>query len=165
MSDDLPNGGLTPGGTLAEKLNRLFRTVHPRGRGEYSHEEVVEGIRQRGGPAISHTYLWQLRKGLRTNPSLNVIEALASFFGVSPAYFFDDVAAARINAELDLLEAMRDAGVRHLALRASDLSPESLRAITDMVERVRELEGLSDTPAEGKQRRRRKPREQRAEQA
>ncbi len=156
MSDDLPSGGQATEGTLAEKLDRLFRTVHPRGRGEYSNEEVVEGIRQRGGPAISHTYLWQLRKGLRTNPSINVIEALASFFGAPPSYFFDTAAAARIDAQLELLEAMRDAGVRHLALRASDLSPESLQAITDMVERVRELEGLGDAAAESKNRRRRR---------
>lgn len=34
--------------TLAEKLNRLFGTVHPPGRGEYSYEEVAAAIRERG---------------------------------------------------------------------------------------------------------------------
>jgi transcriptional regulator with XRE-family HTH domain len=133
-----------PRRTLAERLDHLFRTIHPRGRGEYSYEEVAEAIRARGGPTISATYLWQLRKGVRDNPTKKHLEVLADFFGVSPAYFFDDEAAARIEAELELLVALRDRPVRQLALRAFGLSPESLAAIAEMIERVRQLEGLSE---------------------
>ena len=116
---------------LADKLDRLFRTIHPRNRGEFSLEEVAEAIRARGGPTISATYLWQLRKGLRDNPTKHHLEALADFFGVTPAYFFDESAVERIDAELDLLAAFRDAPVRRIALRAFGLSTESLRAIAD----------------------------------
>lgn len=129
---------------MAEKLNYLFSTIHPRDRGEYSYEEVADALRARGGPTVSATYLWQLRKGLRDNPTKKHLEALADFFGVSPAYFFDDEAAARIDAELELLTALRDASVRQLALRASGLSPQSLSTIAEMIERVRQLEGVSD---------------------
>jgi transcriptional regulator with XRE-family HTH domain len=132
---------------LAEKLDHLFRTVHPP-RGEFSHEEVATVIREGGGPTISATYLWQLRKGLRDNPTKRHLEALAGFFGVSPAYFFDDEAAARIEAELSLLTALRDSSVRRMALRASGLSAESLETIADMIERVRRLEGLPDNGRE-----------------
>src|SRR5438270_311624 len=110
-------GPAAPRRTLAHKLERLFHTMHPKDRGEYSLEEVAEGIRQRGGPTISATYIWQLRKGLKDNPTKKHLEALADFFGVSPLYFFDDEAAARIDAELRLLIALRDGPVRHLALR------------------------------------------------
>src|SRR5437660_4032658 len=134
--------------TLSEKLDRLFRTVRPRDGGEYTFEEVADAIRGRGGPTISATYLWQLRKGIRDNPTKRHLEALADFFGVSPAYFFDDEASERIDAELDLLAAIRDAQVRQLALRAIGLSTESLTTITDMVERVRQLERL-DKGAKG----------------
>jgi transcriptional regulator with XRE-family HTH domain len=133
--------------TLAEKLNLLFRTIHPRGRGEYSSEEVAAAIRARGGPTISGTYLWQLRKGIRDNPTKKHLEALADFFGVSPAYFFDDEAASWVDAELRLLTALRDASIRRIALRAAGLSPESLLTIAEMVRRVRELEGLPDPAA------------------
>ncbi|GIH64700.1 MULTISPECIES: helix-turn-helix domain-containing protein [Microbispora] len=134
--------------TLADKLNHLFATVRPRGGGEYSLEDVAETIRQKGGPTISATYVWQLRKGIRDNPTKRHLEALADFFGVPPAYFFDDAATQRIDAELQLLSALRDASVRRIALRASGLSPKSLDAITDMVDRVRELEGLPETSPE-----------------
>ena len=133
--------------TLAEKIDRLFSTVHP-AKGEYSHEGVASAIRKSGGPTISATYLWQLRKGLRDNPTKRHLEALAGFFGVSPAYFFDDEVAERIDAELSLLAAMRDASVRNVALRASGLSTESLQTIAEMIERVRKLEGLPDDTSE-----------------
>lgn len=138
-----------PAKTLAQKLDRLFRAAHPRGRSEYTLEEVAEGIRARGGPTISVSYLWQLRRGERDNPRKSHLQALAEFFGVSPAYFFDDEAAARIDAQLELLAALRDASVRHLALRAFDLSPVSLAAIAAMVEHARRLEGLPTAPPDG----------------
>lgn len=130
--------------SLSQKLDNLFRTVHPSNRGEYTFEEVAEEIRARGGPTISATYIWQLRKGLRDNPTKKHLEALADFFSVSPAYFFDDEAAARIDAELALLVALRDGSVRRLALRAFGLSADSLATIASMVERVRKLEGLPE---------------------
>lgn len=133
-----------PRATLADKLDRLFRTVRPRTKAEYSFEDVASAIRAADGPTISATYVWQLRKGLRDNPTKRHLEALAAFFGVSPAYFVDDEIAARIDAELDLLVALRDAPVRQIALRVVGLSEESLATISDMIERVRQLEGLSD---------------------
>jgi hypothetical protein len=41
-------------------------------------------------PTDPATYLRQLRKGLRDNPTKRHLEALADFFGVAPIYFFDD---------------------------------------------------------------------------
>jgi transcriptional regulator with XRE-family HTH domain len=143
----LANRDLSPERSLADKLNRLFRRVHPPGRGEYSNEEVAEEIRKRGGPTVSAAYLWLLRKGTRDNPTKKHLAALAEFFGVPPAYFFDDEAAERVDAELDMLLALRDAPIRRIALRAAGLSSESLSTIADVVERVRQLEGLpNDNP-------------------
>ena len=137
--------GDPPRRSLADKLDHLFATVHP-AKGEYTHQQVAEAIEAAGGPTISATYLWQLRNGKRDNPTMRHLEALSAFFGVPPTYFFDDDATARIDAELELLASMRDASVRHLALRASGLSKDSLGALADMVDRVRKLEGLPDRP-------------------
>jgi len=130
--------------TLAEKLDHLFRTVHARNRGELSYAEVAEGIRAHGGPSISASYLWELRTGRADNPTKRHLEALADYFGVNPSYFFDEEAAARIEEQLDLLAALRDVGVREIALRTSGLSPEGLAAIRGVIEHVRRVEGLSD---------------------
>ncbi|MGH3803017.1 MAG: helix-turn-helix domain-containing protein, partial [Pseudonocardiaceae bacterium] len=109
--------------TLAEKINRLFETVHPPERGPYSNAEVERALTQRkGGPTISANYLYQLRNGRKDNPTKRNLEALVSFFGVDPAYFFDDDAGRATFADLELLAALRSsADVRQLALRAFEL--------------------------------------------
>lgn len=133
--------------SLADRLNRLFTKVHPTGRGPYSNEEVAQAIRRNGGE-ISRAYIAYLRSGERENPTMQHLEALAAFFGVKPSYFFDEDVANSIDAELDLLIAMRDSGVRAVALRAAGLSPKGLKAVAGIIERVRDLEGLPAEPDE-----------------
>lgn len=131
-----------PKRTFAEKLDRLFRTVHPAGRGPYSYNDVAAGIRARGPVSISPQYLWLLRRGERDNPTIQHLEAIADFFGVPAAYFLDDAKAAVVDQELETVIALRDSSVRQVALRAAGLSPRSLDAIQEMIEQVRRLEGL-----------------------
>jgi transcriptional regulator with XRE-family HTH domain len=131
--------------TLAEKVDHLFHEIRP-ARGEYSNEHVANAIRESGGPTISATYIWQLRKGIRDNPTKKHLEALSGFFGVPVSYFFDDDLAERVDAELRLLTALRDESVRKIALGAQDLSPVSRQAIAAMVEQARKVEGLVADP-------------------
>jgi hypothetical protein len=46
---------------------------------------------------------------------------------------------------MDLAVALREKGVRAIALRSADLSEKSRKAILDMIDRVREIE-RSDSP-------------------
>ncbi|MBO0805845.1 MAG: helix-turn-helix transcriptional regulator [Nocardiopsaceae bacterium] len=142
MGDASEDGSGPARRTLAERLEYLFRTVREPGRREYSNEEVATAIARDQGVTISASYIWYLRTGQRDNPTFRHLNALARFFGVPPAYFFDDDASAQVTAELALLTAMKDAGVRDVALRAAGLSPASLDTINDVIGRVRELEGL-----------------------
>jgi transcriptional regulator with XRE-family HTH domain len=134
---------------LRDRLNRLFETVHPPGRGPYSNEEVARAIRAEGGD-ISRAYLSYLRNGNRDNPTLQHLEALARFFGVTAAYFFDDGGAAETEAQLEIVAALRDAGIRSIALRAAELSSKGLHAVSAMIEEVRALEGLPRESPDGK---------------
>jgi transcriptional regulator with XRE-family HTH domain len=127
--------------TLAEKLDHLFATVHPPGRDAYSVREVAAAV-----PGISAQYVWQLRTGERDNPTIQHLEALAGFFGVSLAYFVDDATSERVDAVLDLAVSLTDPAVRLIALRSAGLSPRGRRAITEMIEHVRAVEGLSSEP-------------------
>ncbi len=131
--------------TLAERLERLFSTMHPRHRGEYSTQEVVDGIAAQGGPTISAVYLWQLRKGHRTNPTKEHLEALARFFGVSPSYFFDED-VSDVDEQLELLALLRDRQVQSIAHRTAALSPASRRSVSELIEILRRAEG-HPTPA------------------
>lgn len=130
--------------TLAEKINYLFATIRPAGRGEYSNAEVARAVEAAGGSGVSAAYLSQLRHGVKTNPSMRMLEALARFFKVSPAYFFDDELSQKIVAELGVLAEIRDSDVRSVALRASGLSETSLDSIRAMLDHARRLEGLPE---------------------
>ncbi|MFJ9952650.1 XRE family transcriptional regulator [Kitasatospora sp. NPDC091207] len=131
----MPDAG-SVASTLAAKLDRLFDVVRRPDREQYTHEEVARACREATGESFSATYLWQLRTGRRDNPTKRHLEALAQFFQVPPTYFFDDRQSARIAEELALLGALRDAGVRDVALRAVALSPEGLGTISDMIEAI-----------------------------
>jgi transcriptional regulator with XRE-family HTH domain len=122
--------------TLADKVDQLFHVVRRPDREPYSNEEVATACRAATGESFSTTYLWQLRTGRRVNPTKRHLEALAQFFGVPPAYFFDDEQSRKIADELALLGALRDAGVRDLALRAVTLSADGLDTISDMIDAI-----------------------------
>lgn len=138
---------------LATRLDDLFRTVHPEGR-HWTNAEVAE-VLKRDNPAlkVGGVYLSQLRTGKRCNPSPALLAALARFFGVSVAYFFDDEAAGSVRAELAAAQALRQAGVRAVAMRAAGMKRENLQAITAIMDQYRQLQGLppvTDAPeAEG----------------
>jgi ESX-1-secreted protein regulator len=138
-----PESQAPAGTSFAARLDHLFRTVHPQGRGEFSYREVAKAIDDRHGPTtISASYLNQLRTGVKDNPTKRHIEALAEFFGVPVAYFFDDAATARIDAELELLAALRDTGVRQIAMRAAGLPPQGLESVRQIIELARSVSGL-----------------------
>ncbi|MEU3355251.1 helix-turn-helix domain-containing protein [Streptomyces sp. NPDC037389] len=136
------SGPPAAGESLADKLDRLFKIVHPKDRGPYSTDEVAAELKKRGGPTVSGTYLWQLRTGRRNNPTKHHLEALAGFFKVPVAYFFDDDLSRRLGAQLELLQGMQEAGVEQVAFRAVGLSPKGMDVVVSMIEKVRELEGL-----------------------
>lgn len=119
---------------LAERIDALFRLVLDPDRRPYTNEVVARACRERTGVSFSTTYLWQLRTGRRDNPTKRHLEALAQFFEVPPAYFFDDTQGAEISRQLELLGALRDAEVRDVALRAVQLSPEALGTVSDLID-------------------------------
>jgi transcriptional regulator with XRE-family HTH domain len=121
--------------TFAARLNRLFDTVYPPGRGPHTSAEVIAALKAEG-VTMSAPYLSQLRSGNRTNPSTANMAALANFFRIKSAYFTDDEYYEKLDKELSWLATMRDDGVRRIALGAAELSPEAQR---DVAERVNEL--------------------------
>jgi transcriptional regulator with XRE-family HTH domain len=102
----------------------------------------------------SAAYLSQLRTGKRDNPSARHLAAIAGLFRVPMEYFFDEDLAARIDADMKLLVAVREAGVQTIALRAHGLSTAGLTGVADIIEHIRRLEqvnapSLTDPPATG----------------
>ncbi|GAB3744332.1 helix-turn-helix domain-containing protein [Amycolatopsis oliviviridis] len=130
--------------TLTSRIDRLFQVVRRPNGEQHSHEEVARACRESTGESFSAAYLWQLRTGRRDNPTKRHLEALAAFFQVPPAYFFDDEQGRALAEEIELLGALRNNAVRNLALRAVTLSEEGLGTVTDIVEAIRRRESMRD---------------------
>ena len=141
--------------TFAEKLTWLFNTVYPRSQGRpYYAREVSEGIAEQGG-SVSVNYLLALRNGTRGDPSLEVAEQIARFFGVSVAFFTGEADRAEpfdideYQHKIGLMAALRDAGVEHIMARSAGLNPANLGFLSSVVEHLRAQQGLdSELPPE-----------------
>ncbi|CDO11471.1 helix-turn-helix domain-containing protein [Mycolicibacterium cosmeticum] len=110
--------------SFAARLNRLFETVYPPGRGPYCSRELVRALEDRG-LALSAPYLSQLRLGRRGNPSLETMELIAEFFGIRIDYFtgHDESYCRKLEEELNWLDTYRDPEVRSLTTALLRLSP------------------------------------------
>ncbi len=129
--------------TLAERIDALFRS-HPSPRKrEYTYREVATSVSGEDGITFSPAYLWQLRTGAKDNPTMRHVEALARFFGVSPAYFFDDHLTELPGVEDRLFVASSRNTLREVAMNLIGLSEGSLNAVLQLTCRLREIEGLS----------------------
>jgi transcriptional regulator with XRE-family HTH domain len=110
---------------FTRRLRQLFRTVRDKQGKEYSPADVQAGTQN----ALTTSYIWRLLSGSATNPSYNVIKALADFFQVEPAYFFQDEAAT-----------MADSRKQHLldevAMRASHLDEDGIQRVVDILEHI-----------------------------
>ncbi|MFE3325908.1 helix-turn-helix transcriptional regulator [Streptomyces sp. NPDC059176] len=132
---DQPAG--SGGNTFADRLNHLFETVYPIERGSpYTDAEVARAV------DVSKTYIGNLRKGRSTNPGYELIKDLADFFKVPVAAFFDGEEGEEVRRNLHLLGALKEAGVRQIALRTvASLPDEALGALVPMLEHLGKSDG------------------------
>lgn len=135
--------------SLASKLNHLFATLRRPDGKEYTNEQVADAVRStKIVKTISHSYIWQLRNGVRDNPTYRHLRGLAHFFEVPVSYFFDDDLSERIDEKLaaikdeqERLTEMADSSdTQLLAMRAGELSPDGRRQVMELVDVVYRLE-------------------------
>lgn len=134
---------------FADKLAHLIATVHPAGRGPYSYREIEAGITDHEG-AMTAAFVQQLVAGKQPYPRMHHIEALASFFGVPPAYFFDDEVTRQVDTEISKLLDWRNTEEGQFAQRISVLSSEHRNAVSVMIDH---LVAYEEQPRDRRQRR------------
>lgn len=132
--------------SFAEKLGALLGMLSDDDGAPISGNQFLSDFNARSPVSMSRGYLSELLNGTVANPRLDLVEALAEYFQINPAYFVssesDDVNIARVR----LLGTMRKAGIVRLGARAEGLPAEALERISEVIEseRVRaHLEGDS----------------------
>jgi len=123
---------------ISEKIDLLFRTVRGGSNREYTYDEVEQGTSGR----VSRSYVWKLRHGKNTNPSLDVLEALSQFFRVPPDYFFgtDSEGDSRRIGLASIAAILDDPAARAVAEQARGLSTQSLEAVGRLLENLHAIE-------------------------
>jgi transcriptional regulator with XRE-family HTH domain len=121
------------GDGLAARLEKLFDVMHKPNTSPLSNDAVAAAIAEKTGVLINPAYLEQLRDGSETNPPVAHLKAIAEFSGLPASYLTDRNLDPRLDAQLTLLKAMRDNGVRDAALCRSELSPEALNRLAAII--------------------------------
>lgn len=139
---------MTARSRISEKIDLLFRTVRRGDNREYTYDDVERGTEGR----VSRSYVWKLRHGKNTNPSLDVLEALSQYFRVPPAFFFNedeagDAQQLRMAAVAAILD---DAAARSVAEQARGLSAQSLEAVSRLLENLHAIERTKTWLDQGK---------------
>jgi hypothetical protein len=98
---DQPSASAQPPSDLGEQLNRLFEVLRPAHAPErpVTNREVVTACRAAGWE-LSESHLSELRRGIKQNPTLRTLKAVAWFFEVPVGYFTDPAVAAQVERDL-----------------------------------------------------------------
>lgn len=119
------------GDGLASRLNKLFDVIRGQDMPPLSNAAAAAAITEKTGVSIKADALQQLRDGSETCPPIAYLKAIAEFFGVPASYLTDHDLDPTIDAQLNLLQALRDNRVRNLTLCPSTkLSPQVLNTLT-----------------------------------
>lgn len=130
---------------FAARFQRLIAVIYPKDLGRpWRDSEIAEGT------GLSGTYIGNLRKGTQ-KPSLENADRIATFFGVPLDYFSDSATAQAVERDLRKIEALRDARVERIAMRAAGLPPAMQDAALTVVEQLRRAVGLPDDGETGGQ--------------
>ncbi|HET9648707.1 MAG TPA: helix-turn-helix domain-containing protein [Microlunatus sp.] len=129
---------------LADRLNMLFaRVPRPGTNQRYTNERAAEELTA-AGVSVSGAYLSLLRSGKKNNPTARLLAGIAELFQVPITYFFDADEAERITQQLDLVVALRNAGVQGIVSRAAGVSDAGIANLAAILEQIRKMEGLDD---------------------
>ncbi len=144
---------------LAKTLTQLFDLFpNPDTKRPYTFEEAAEHINRRAATlpederksrTISSTYVWQLTRGKRSNPTVGHLTSLADLFNISLSQLIDAIGGGdnpRAREELEVVAAMRDAGVLEIMHRVRGLPEDSRRTLLAVLDHAR-LNGPSDSAA------------------
>jgi transcriptional regulator with XRE-family HTH domain len=122
--------------TFAEKLNYLFEVVRSPSGQEYSNNAVAAAV------GVSGTYIGQLKSGSSNNPTKRTIERIADFFGVTPAWFFEDEVTASIHQRVEILLRLKKDNATNVAARLIGFSPAGLEAADSFLEQLQQVESM-----------------------
>ena len=150
MAGEAPGEGRPA--TLADKVDWLIEQARPAGGSPLSNSDVCRMIYDATREEVSVTTIWKLRTGKQTNPQLRVLQALATTFGVDPAYFFEaynEGELGLLQEQVELLALVKSAGITSAELRTIlGMDSAGRQALAGLIGRAVRAEAQDDGPGE-----------------
>jgi transcriptional regulator with XRE-family HTH domain len=150
MAGEAPGEGTAA--TLADKVDWLIEQARPAGGSPLSNSDVCRMIYDATREEVSVTTIWKLRTGKQTNPQLRVLQALATTFGVDPAYFFEaynEGELGLLQEQVELLALVKSAGITSAELRTIlGMDSAGRQALAGLIGRAVRAEAQDDGPGE-----------------
>jgi transcriptional regulator with XRE-family HTH domain len=147
---------------LAKTLTQLFELFpNPATKRPYTFEEAAEQINKRAVElpdderktrTISSTYIWQLTRGKRNNPTVGHLSSLADLFNISLSQLIDAIGPAdnaQAREDLQVVAAMRAAGVLEIMHRVRGMPEDSRRTLLAVLEHAQLTSQHDRTDAPG----------------
>lgn len=133
MPDEAAGGTTGEPSSLAEKIQFLRALTTPKGESQPSYERLAALIEQDTGVAMSGAHIFNMAKGHQPDPKISHVRAIARFFRVPVGYLVGDGGDyRRLEAELELLDALKRGGVTELGVKGdldSVAGPDTVRAV------------------------------------
>jgi transcriptional regulator with XRE-family HTH domain len=130
------------GEVFRERLRHALKTcLGPSGE-SYSYRELAAVIRTKGYDGPSAAYINQLVTGVRADPKLSYVQAIAAGLGLPVSYFLQDAPApADDRPQAEAVETgTPDEGIALMAMRAGELSERGRRQVMELLDVVHRLE-------------------------
>lgn len=145
---EMPRKRTEPAGSEADRvfrdrLNHLFEArPSPTGK-PYS----LQAVSAATGGTISAAHLSDLRNGKKGTPGVEILEALARFFGVDVGYFLGQASvrpAELPGVDDELMRALNNPLVRQIAADTGSFGPEEWREMMEILRHQVRLQRLTE---------------------
>ncbi|WP_052589643.1 hypothetical protein [Luteipulveratus mongoliensis] len=118
---------------LAIKLNWLMANIRNADGSKATSESIAAYLTERGISA-STSSIGHLRTGYRSNPSWQILDGIADYFGIPGQYWSDDAVEQAVRMDVARLDNTYRPERAELVARIAALSPEQLRSFTRAVD-------------------------------
>lgn len=133
-STPVPSG---PQAELARKLNLLLDVVVAEGNTPHTYREIADDLRAKHLSLSRARWAYMIAGTGPLVTDADLLTGIAEFFQIPPAYLLgsDDDVPERVDSQLAFVKKLRAQRVVSFAARTlGDVSPETLRHITELLE-------------------------------
>lgn len=128
---------VSPQVELARKINLLLDVVVAEGNTPYTYRQIAQGLEDKGIALSRARWAYMITGEGPLVTSVALLTGISEFFRIPPEYLLgsDDDVPERVDSQLVFVKSLRAKRVVSFAARMlGDVSPETLRSITELLE-------------------------------